>query len=69
MIDVKRLTEKQLYNRLEKYYKEYFGKRNTDEWFINPADNKWKFMRDEKIYVLICDIYTGIVEQKSGIKF
>ena len=69
MVNMRKLTEKQLHNRLEKYYKKHFGECDTDEWFNNPAENKWKFMRGEKVYVLTCDVYTGEVEQKLGIKF
>lgn len=66
---MKKLTEKQLYRRLDKYYKKNFGECDTDEWFVNPAANKWKFMRGKKVIVLICDVYTGEVEEKLGIKF
>lgn len=62
------LTEKQLHNRLDKYYKEHFGERDTDDWYVNPAINKWKFERDGKIIILVCDMQTGKVTEKKGIK-
>lgn len=46
------LTEKQLHSRLNKYYKEHFGELDTDEWYVNPAPNIWKFNRDGKTIIL-----------------
>ena len=43
------------------YYKENYGERDTDEWYINPKDNVWKFERNGKTIILECDIYTGEV--------
>lgn len=57
------LTEKQLFNRLNKYYKEHYGELDTDEWYVNPADNIWKFVRDEKTIILVCDMQTGEVKE------
>ena len=62
------LTEKQLNNRLKKYYLKHFGERDTDDWYVNPAINKWKFERDGKIIILVCDMQTGKVAEKKGIK-
>lgn len=64
----KNLTEKQLHNRLDKYYKENYGELDTDDWYVNPAINKWKFERDGKIIILVCDMQTGKVTEKKGIK-
>ena len=61
---MKALTEKQLFNRLNKYYKKHYGELDTDEWYVNPADNVWKFKRDNKIIILICNTVTGEVEEK-----
>ena len=61
---MKLLTEKQLHTRLNKYYKEHYGERDTDEWAVNPALNRWKFIRDGKIINLICDIETGKVHEE-----
>lgn len=58
------LTEKQLHSRLNKYYKKHYGELDTDEWYVNPADNIWKFVRDGKIIILVCDVYTGEVTEK-----
>ena len=62
------LTEKQFHSRLNKYYKEHYGERYTDDWYVNPAINKWKFERDGKIVILVCDMETGEVTEKKGIK-
>ena len=59
------LTEKQLFSRLNKYYKEHYGELDTDEWYVNPEENIWKFVRNEKTIVLVCDIYTGEVKEKE----
>ena len=61
---MKTLTEKQLHSRLNKYYKKHYGEIDTDEWYVNPADNVWKFIRDGKIIILVCDIHTGEVHEK-----
>lgn len=60
---MKTLTEKQLFNRLNKYYKKHYGELDTDEWYVNPADNIWKFKRDNKIIILVCDMQTGEVKE------
>ena len=60
----KNLTEKQLHSCLNKYYKKHYGELDTDEWFVNPADNIWKFIRDGKTITLVCDMYTGEVTEK-----
>lgn len=64
MIDMKALTEKQLQTRLNNYYKKHFGELDTDEWYVNPADNMWKFERDGKTIVLVCDMYSGKVTEE-----
>ena len=58
------LTEKQLHSKLNKYYKEHYGELDTDEWYVNPKVNVWKFVRDGKIIILECDIRTGKVIEK-----
>ena len=60
----KHLTEKQLHTRLNNYYKEHYGENYADEWYVNPADNIWKFIRDGKIIILECDIVTGKVFER-----
>lgn len=59
---MKSLTEKQLYNRLYKYYKEHYGEKDTDEYYVDPAPNIWRFIRDGKIINLVCDKETGKVK-------
>lgn len=61
---MKVLTEKQLHNRLDKYYKKHYGELDTDEWYVNPAPNKWKFDRDDKTIILVCDEQTGEVTEE-----
>lgn len=58
------LTEKQLFNRLNKYYKKHYGELDTDEWYVNPAENIWKFKRDNKIIILVCDMQTGEIKER-----
>ena len=60
---MKTLTEKQLFSRLNKYYKKHYGELDTDEWYVNPADNVWKFKRDNKTIILVCDMQTGEVKE------
>lgn len=60
---MKTLTEKQLFSRLNKYYKKQYGELDTDEWYVNPADNVWKFKREDRIIILICDMETGEVKE------
>lgn len=57
------LTEKQLHSRLDKYYKENYGERDTDDWFVNPAVNVWLFVRNGKLITLQCHILTGEVTE------
>lgn len=60
----KTLTEKQMHTRLNNYYKKNFGERDTDEWYVNPAPNVWKFVRDGKTIILECDEETGEVIER-----
>lgn len=61
---MKSLTKKQLHNRLNNYYKKVYGESDYDEWYTNPADNIWKFVRDEKTIILVCDEFTGKVTER-----
>lgn len=54
-----------MHTRLDKYYKRHFGERDTDNWYVNPAPNKWKFVRDGKIINLVCDMQTGEVTEEN----
>ena len=65
---MKVLTEKQLHNKLDKYYKKHFGERDTDGWYVNPAVNVWMFERDGKIITIQCHILTGEVTEKIADK-
>lgn len=59
------LTEKQIFTRLNKYYKKHYGELDTDEWFVNPKDNVWKFIRDNKIIILECNKESGEIIKKE----
>lgn len=61
---MKTLTEKQLNSKLNKYYKQHYGERDTDEWYVNPAPNIWKFIRDGKTIILECDKETGKIFER-----
>lgn len=56
------LTEKRLHNILNKFYKEHYGDRDTDEYYVNPKPNIWKFKRDGKIITLTYNADTNKVE-------
>ena len=62
---MKALTERQMHTRLNKYYKKHYGELNTDEWYVNPADNIWKFVRNGKTIILVCDVQTGEVTERN----
>lgn len=61
---MKALTEKQMQTRLNNYYKKHYGENDFDEWYVNPAPNKWKFERNGKIVVLVCDVNSGKVTEE-----
>ncbi len=61
---MKTLTEKQLHTRLDKYYKKHYGELDTDEWYVNPEVNVWKFERNKKTIILVCDMQTGEVTEE-----
>ena len=52
------LTEKQIHTKLNNYYKKHFGERDTDEWYVNPKPNIWKFIRDGETIILEYDNLT-----------
>ena len=55
------MTEKQIHNKLNKYYKKHYGERDTDEWYVNPNPYTWKFNRDGKTIVLEYSVTHGKV--------
>lgn len=61
---IRQLTETQVSNKLDGYYKEHFGERDTDEWYVNPAPNVWKFERNGKTIILECNKVTGKVTER-----
>lgn len=58
----KKLTEKRMQTKLNNFYKKHYGESDFDEFYVNPKDNVWKFNRDGKTIILVCDEYTGEVE-------
>lgn len=58
------LSKEKMHTILKNYYKENFGERDTDDWYVNPATNVWMFERDGKIITLKCHVLTGEVEEK-----
>jgi hypothetical protein len=61
---MKPLTEKQISNRLNNHYKEFHGERDSDEWYVNPAPNIWKFKRNGRTIILECNKLTGEVTER-----
>lgn len=61
---MKELTEKQMHTRLNNYYKVHYGENDTDEFYVNPSPNKWKFIRDGRIIILTCNVYSGKVTEE-----
>lgn len=59
------MTNKQIETRLSRYYKKHFGECDTDEWYVNPAPNKWKFERGGKTITIVCDTLTGEVSTEG----
>ena len=55
---MKQLTEKQIHNKLNKYYKQYYGDKDTDEWYVNPNPYTWKFIRNGRTIILKYNIET-----------
>lgn len=58
------LSKEKMHTILNNYYKENFGVRDTDDWYVNPATNVWLFSRDGKLITLQCHILTGKVTEK-----
>lgn len=52
------MTEKTMFNRLNKVYKREFGDLMTDEWYANPDDqpNIWKFHRPSREMTVIMEL-------------
>ena len=58
------ILEKQVFNeKLNNYYTEKHGEKDTDIWFEQPAINVWVFRRDNRIITLKSHILTGEVEE------
>lgn len=53
-------------NKLQKYFDNHYGKYEYDiEWFVNPAENIWRFIVPEyQIQVILTCDERGIVTEK-----
>ena len=60
------LTNAQIEQSLQEYYKAHYGECDTDVWYDQPAVNVWVFRRDGKIITLQCHILTGIVTEQTA---
>ena len=51
------LTEKQVYNRLNKVYETEFGDRDEDEWYGDDNPHIWRFYRpsEKATYKMVLD--------------
>lgn len=59
------MTEKQIHTKLNNYYKKYYGERDTDEWYVNPKENVWKFERDGKTIILEYNMQNGKITERK----
>lgn len=57
------LTKEELNAYLHAYYTEYYGEKESDIWYEQPAANVWLFGREGKLITLKCHILTGKVEE------
>ena len=57
------LTNEELNGKLNEYYVEHYGERNTDIWYEQPAANVCVFKRDNKYISLKAHILTGEIEE------
>lgn len=61
------LSEKQIHNKLNKYYKENYGEKDTDEWYVNPNNHTWKFNRNgETIILEYSAIHGKVIARKTN---
>ena len=58
------LDKKIIRDRLQEFYIQQYGERDTDKWFEQPAVNVWVFEREGEIITLKCNLRTGEVEEK-----
>ena len=49
--------------KLNEYYINTYGKKDSDFWYEQPAINVWVFGRDNKIITLKSHILTGEIEE------
>lgn len=61
---MKPLTEKQIHTKLNNYYKKNYGESDTDEWYVNPKPNIWKFVRNGKTIILEYNMETGKIFER-----
>lgn len=51
--------------RIDEYYRERFGKCDTDRWYDTTAVNVKVFARDGELIFLKCHILTGEVTETT----
>ena len=59
------LSPKQIESRLEEHYICKWGEKDTDQWYVNPADNAWRFDRYGCTITLTCNPETGYVTEEA----
>lgn len=63
-------TEKYYHDRLQKYFDRNYGPyKETAEFYVNPAVNKWKFKIPELCFeiVLTCNDIGQVIEKRRSL--
>ena len=55
------LNEKQIYNRLNRAYENYYGDQDTDGWYGSDDETEWVFERDGQKHRLMLDLNTKTI--------
>jgi len=61
-------TDQWYHNRLKRYFDDYYKPyEETAEWYVNPANNKWKFRIPELklIITLTCNTKGTVTESRT----
>lgn len=58
------MTEKRIYNLMNKAYESYFGNEIEDEWYGDDSPTLWRFYRprEHMTYKMLMDIENKIIE-------
>ena len=57
------LSAQECNEKLQAYYQEHYGERDTDVWYEKPAVNVCVFGRDGKYISLQCHILNGEITE------